>query len=204
MSLIIRDYQDADEFLTDAIEKDRYGNKNLNSHDNYRKHCQTVGEQSRIKAVRIAAEYDVDIELASISGLLHDIGKIVVTPESKKKDPDLIFDSIHGYEYLVENGLEDIATTIFPSFTLLEMMRMYPDIFPEYADHKLEPVTMEQMIVVYGDCHVNGSGELVSFDKRMGDIRKRYPSDSIMVRSLDNGGEQRLRALSQEIDSLIA
>ncbi len=204
---VIRDYQDADEFFREVIERDRQGNRNLQNFRNFYNHSEGVSNVAYSRACMLSDRgRENDTNLVRISGLLHDIGKAVVTPESRKKDPDLIFDSIHGYEYLMGKGLSGIARTIFPSFSLKELMELCPDIFPEYAGGRtepLEPVTWEQRLVVYGDARVSGRGDEVTFDQRMTDMRTRYASDSLLVKSLDMGGEQRMIVLCEEIDSLV-
>ena len=204
--MTIRDYQDTDEFLRKAIERDRQGTKNLQSHENFYNHSKGVSKSAYSTACTLSDQgRENDTNLVRISGLLHDIGKAIATPEYREKDPELIFDSIYGYEWLIKMGLPKVAETIFPSFTLKELMDLQPDIFPEYADGRielLEPVTLEQKLVVYGDAYIDGQGNVVTFEQRMGDMRTRYSPDSLLVKSLDMGGEERLRVLCEEIDNL--
>lgn len=200
---IDKGYKDAEKLLLEAISSDAAGNRYLNGHEGFYLHSAGVGEMAYMKAKRLLANgADNDPKLVHVSGLLHDIGKVVASRESWEMDPSLIFDSIHGYEYLMKMGHPEVAKTIFPSFTLKEMMEMEPKIFPDYVDYQLEPKTWEQKLIVYGDAHVDGNGYIVSFDERMEDIRSRYPSDSLLIKSIDSGGEERLRKICREIDFL--
>jgi putative nucleotidyltransferase with HDIG domain len=194
------DYKDADKLLRDAIGS----TSNLKTPDNFYRHSIGVAETAYFTALRLSViGKKSDSDLVRVSGLLHDIGKAVVTPESKQRDPELIFDCIHGYKYLMEQGLDEIARTILPGFTLKELMELEPEIFPEYAEYELDPVTWEQKLVVYGDCHTDGRGEPVTFEDRIRDIKHRYQPDSLLIRSLREGGEDRLMALSEEINALM-
>jgi len=145
--------------------------------------------------------YNIDLALARVSALLHDIGKRVVTPDQMKDDPELVLDGIYGYKYLKGIGYHEVADVILPNFTNKEEYELGSDMFPpEITPEQLIPKTYEQKLVVYADTHVTGEGNYVSFNQRMSDIRRRYEKDSLLIKSLDIGGEARLKNLNNEIN----
>ena len=145
--------------------------------------------------------YDVDVELARVSALLHDIGKRVATPDEIKKDPGLVFDNIYGYNYLRKIGHPEIANIILPNFTSKELYELRPDMYPpEIKPEQLELRTDEQKLVTYGDMHVTADGNYVSFNQRMHYLRRWRSQDSLLIESFDNGGEERLKKVNDEIN----
>jgi len=191
---------DADRLLKKLIRGDKKTNQNLDPESFY-KHSRVASNFSYL--VSCAYEHqgiNVDVELIRVSALLHDIGKPVVKPSEREKDPELIFDSIYGERYLEEIGLPEIADVIRPSFTTYELIQLKPKLFPKIKPRDLIPKTNKQKIVVYADTHITGSGKYVSFNQRMRDMRERYGEGSLIVQSLDIGGEERLRKLNYEVE----
>lgn len=192
--------KDADNLLRKLIERDLTTDKNLLNPENFYSHSRGVSNISYLVGCALLYNgINVDVDLSRVSGLLHDSGKVVITQAERRNDPELVFDSIYGFYYLKEMGYSEIAEVIKPSFTTKEMLELRPNIFQDIEASALEPVTWEQKIVVYGDAHINGRGEYVTFDKRLIDIKSRYEKSSVLVRSLEIGGEKRLRELNYEI-----
>ena len=192
---------EGDKLLKRLIREDKKTNRNLRNPEQFYKHSKRVSNLSYL--VSCAFEHrgiDIDVELTQDSGLLHDIGKIVTTPSDRKKDPDLIFDSIYGAKFLKKMGLYKIADVIRPSFTTYELMKLKSKLFPDIKLDDLIPKTPEQKIVVCADTRISGGGRYVSPNERMRDIRERYGKNSLIVQSLDIGGEERLKSLNYEIE----
>jgi len=192
---------DGDRLLKKLIHEDKKTNRNLKDPKSFYKHSRGVSNLSYL--VSCAYEHqgiNVDVELTQVSALLDDVGKIVPTSYEREKDPDLIFDSIYGASYLKKIGLPEIADVIKPSFTTRELIKLKPKLFPDIKPDDLIPKTPEQKIVVYADTHIAGSGRYVFPNERVEDIKKRYKKNSLIVQSLDIGGEKRLKNLSYEIE----
>jgi len=144
---------------------------------------------------------DVDVDLSRVSALLHDVGKRVASSDEVKKDPGFVFDHVYGYRYLKKIGYPEIADIILPGFTSKELYKLRPGMyFPEIKPEQLELKTYEQKLVTYGDMHVTGEGNYVSFNQRIAELRRKRRQDSLLMESLDNGGEERLRKLDHEIN----
>ena len=194
------DILEGEKLLKGLIERDRKNNKHLKNPELFYKHSKGASNVSYF--VSCAFNYqgiNVDVELTQVAGLLHDIGKIVATPQEYENDSDLILDSAYGAMYLEKMGLPEIAETIRPSFTSYELIKLKPGLYPNIELSDFIPKEDEQKIVVYSDIHTAGNGSYVSFNGRMADIRKRY-GDSLLTKSLDVGGEVRLRNLNDEIE----
>jgi putative nucleotidyltransferase with HDIG domain len=148
--------------------------------------------------------YKVDVDLARVGGLLHDCGKRVVTTDEMKKDPELLFDNVYGYNYLKENGYPEVADVILPNFTNKELYILKPELFPpDIKPEQLEPKNHEQKLVVYGDTHTDSYGNRVSFNWRLDEIKNNYKFNSLLMESLNIGGEIRLRDLNYEINKKV-
>jgi hypothetical protein len=194
---------DGDRLLKKLIREDKETNRNLKDPQSFYDH--SIGTSNLSYRVSCAFEHqggDANIELTRVSALLHDIGKIVATPQEREKDPDLIFDSIYGVKYLEKMNLYKLGDIIEPSFTTYELIKLKPKLFPDIKLDDLIPKTPEQKIVVYADTHIAGSGRHVSFNERMRDMRERYVKNSLIVQSLDTGGEERLKSLKYEIEGV--
>jgi hypothetical protein len=195
----------ANALLKELISEDRKrARPNLKSPDNFYNHSKGVSNVSYMVGCSILynrADY-MDAGLAGVAGLLHDIGKVVSTEDEREKDPELIFDSYYGSRFLEKLGYCEIADVIRPAFTTKELMELRPGIVQEgdaEADRFI-PRTLEQKVVVYADARTTGYGSYVSLDMRIKDITQRYPEESLLVRSLYSGGEERLRCISREIE----
>ena len=193
---------DADMLLKKLICEDRKKTRpNLKSTDNFYNHCNGVGNNSYMLSCTLRYKgFDTEPELVGAAGLLHDIGKIVATPDEHDRDPELVLDSIYGSNHMAKLGYYEIADIIRPSFTTKELLELKPDKFPELNPEDFIPKDLKQKTVVYFDTRVAGNGNCVSFKDRMADIRNRYNKDSLLVKSLDIGGEARLRDLNREIE----
>lgn len=190
--------EEADTFLKLHIREDRKKiHPNLIHPNNFYKHSKSVSNISFTINYKLHLE---NPELIGIAGLLHDIGKLIINRDEREKDPELIVDAIYGSKYLERLGYNKIAKIIKTSFTTKELVEFK---FTEIDSDDFIPKTIEQKIVVYADCHVSGGGKYVSFDERINDIRKSYNKNSLKIKSLDMGGEKRLRNLNEEIDNML-
>lgn len=111
----------------------------------------------------------IDRQAVISACLVHDIG---MAPELKKSG----IGSIDSAIYLRGHGMAGVAgivqrlsTTYWEAIRMNVPLERYCLVLPD-----LKPVALEAKMLTYACMHVDSSGQVVSLEKRMGDISERY------------------------------
>lgn len=143
------------------------------------------------RAGRMAGPLGSDGELLRVAAWVHDVGY----------SPELISTAFHpldGAKYLRSIKAEErlAGLVAFHSSAASEAEALgLDDQLAEFTDER----TLVRDLLWYADMTIGPSGEILTFEERMNEVRERYSPDHYVIRALDAGmGERRDAVLRAE------
>jgi putative nucleotidyltransferase with HDIG domain len=141
------------------------------------------------RAGRLAARLDVDGELLHAAAWVHDVGYA----------PDLAATKFHpldGARYLRGVGAPERVVGLVAFHSSAETEAEFLGLggaMREFADER----TLVRDLLWYTDMTIGPSGEHMTFERRMAEVRERYPDDHYVVQALDAGMDERRQAVAR-------
>lgn len=187
--------------ITDISHKELSNIKNPAS---YFLHCDTIAETSKSVIYVINRNYPVleeilESEKGAYFGLVHDFIRTIVNDDGQK------IHEIIALKYLQDKGLEDIAYATALHFVAPEMLKILQD-EGKFLDIKQKKSNyLDILTIADAICTTKNLGKkdiLLGFEERVKDIRERYTEEHLLIKSMNIGGEERLRNLTKKIDNL--
>jgi putative nucleotidyltransferase with HDIG domain len=141
------------------------------------------------RAGRLAARLEADGELLNAAAWLHDVGYA----------PDLAVTKFHpldGARYLRRVGAPERVVGLVAFHSSAEAEAEHLGLAAEMREFHDER-TLVRDLLWYTDMTIGPSGERMTFERRMAEVRERYPDDHYVVRALDAGMEERRQAVAR-------